>query len=139
MSNNFMIEFQTKWSDFDPNNHMRHTAYNDYAAQSRIMGITGLDFSLQDFALHKIGPILFREETFFLKEIHLNEKIRVDIKILHLSDDFRKFSMLHHIYNEKGAVAAKINIDGAWMDLVKRKVCVPPASLIKVLEKIPRS
>jgi acyl-CoA thioester hydrolase len=32
----FQITFNTKWSDFDPNRHMRHTAYNDYAAEVRV-------------------------------------------------------------------------------------------------------
>nr|WP_299046804.1 thioesterase family protein [uncultured Polaribacter sp.] len=33
---NFEVSFNTKWSDFDPNRHMRHTAYNDYAAEVRV-------------------------------------------------------------------------------------------------------
>ena len=29
----YTLEFNTKWADFDANRHMRHTAYNDYAAE----------------------------------------------------------------------------------------------------------
>ena len=32
----YTLEFNTKWADFDANRHMRHTAYNDYAAEVRI-------------------------------------------------------------------------------------------------------
>ena len=138
MKNRYKVSFQTKWSDFDPNNHMRHTAYNDYAAQVRIFAITSNNFSLEDFTKHNIGPILFREETFFLKEIRLNEVINVDVQLLKLSPNGRKFSMVHYIYNEKGEKAAKIIIDGAWIDLGKRKVCMPPLELFEVLKKIPK-
>lgn len=36
MSKEFYKEFQVIWADMDPNRHMRHTAYNDYAAQLRV-------------------------------------------------------------------------------------------------------
>lgn len=29
-------EFEVKWADLDPNRHMRHSAYNDYAAHMRV-------------------------------------------------------------------------------------------------------
>ena len=28
--------YDVRWADLDPNFHMRHTAYNDYAAQVRL-------------------------------------------------------------------------------------------------------
>jgi len=31
----FKVTFASKWSDFDPNRHMRHTANNVYAAEVR--------------------------------------------------------------------------------------------------------
>ena len=46
----FIVKFATKWSDFDPNNHMRHTAYNDYAAEVRIRYFAENNFSIKKFS-----------------------------------------------------------------------------------------
>jgi acyl-CoA thioester hydrolase len=36
-------------------------------------------------------------------------------------------------------VAATINIDGAWIDTVKRKLTVPPPEVIHIFDSAPRS
>ena len=59
----FKVTFLTKWADFDPNRHMRHTAYNDYASEVRVRYFREQNFSIEDFTKHNIGPILFTEET----------------------------------------------------------------------------
>ena len=46
---NFKVSFNTKWADFDPNRHMRHTAYNDYAAEVRVRYFASQNFTLNDF------------------------------------------------------------------------------------------
>ena len=66
----YQVEFATKWSDFDPNRHMRHTAYNDYAAEVRIRYFSVAGFPVDEIAKDNIGPILFTEHTSFRKEIH---------------------------------------------------------------------
>ena len=65
----FQITFPTKWSDFDPNRHMRHTAYNEYAAEVRVRYFKSQNFSIDEFTKHNIGPILFEEYTSFRKEM----------------------------------------------------------------------
>jgi acyl-CoA thioester hydrolase len=46
--------------------------------------------------------------------------------------------MSHEIW--KGQVlAALINIDGAWMDTIKRKLTLPPEVIIPVFENAPKS
>ena len=67
----YKVSFLTRWSDFDPNNHLRHSAYNDYAAESRVRLFTKYGLSLQEFNKLHIGPVLFQEKTNFLKEIFL--------------------------------------------------------------------
>ena len=48
----FQVTFATKWSDFDPNRHMRHTAYNEYAAEVRVRYFTAQKFSIEEFTKH---------------------------------------------------------------------------------------
>ena len=118
----FSVEFPTKWSDFDPNRHMRHTAYNDYAAEVRVRYFKEQGISITDFAKENLGPILFKEETSFLKEIHLGENITVDLTLKAVSENLERWKLEHHIFNEAGKLSATVNVYGAWIDLTKRKL-----------------
>ena len=51
----YTLEFNTKWADFDANRHMRHTAYNDYAAEVRIRYFTFAGFSVDRIAADGFG------------------------------------------------------------------------------------
>ena len=77
----FQVNFSTKWADFDPNKHMRHTAYNDYAAEVRVRFFKKNNFTMDDFNRLNLGLILFSEETHFRKEILMGEDITVDLKL----------------------------------------------------------
>jgi acyl-CoA thioester hydrolase len=57
---------------------MRHTTYNEYAAEVRIRYFSAYHFSIAEFTKHNIGPVLFTEETSFRKEIHIGEDISVN-------------------------------------------------------------
>lgn len=122
---NFHVTFKTRWSDFDANRHMRHTAYNDYAAETRIRYFKEQGFSIEDFAKENLGPILFKEETSFYKEIHLGEDISVNLTLKAVSSKLERWKLQHHIFNASGKLAAEINVFGAWIDLHKRKLAVP--------------
>jgi acyl-CoA thioester hydrolase len=122
----FKVTFATKWSDFDPNRHMRHTAYNEYAAEVRVRYFADQKFSIREFTKYNIGPILFTEETSFRKEIHIGENISVNIKISGLSENNERWKIVHEVFNEAGKLSAVIKVYGAWIDLTKRKLIAPP-------------
>ena len=122
----FQVSFATKWADFDPNRHMRHTAYNDYAAEVRVRYFAKNNFSIDEFTLHNLGPILFKEETSFRKEIHLGENITVNLKLQGLSENNERWKLVHEVYNQAGELSAVIKVYGAWIDLTKRKLRIPP-------------
>lgn len=122
----YKVSFATKWSDFDPNRHMRHTAYNEYAAEVRIRYFAAQNFSIDEFTKHNIGPILFEEYTSFRKEIHLGENITVNIKLSGLSKNKERWKITHEVFNEAGKLSAIIKVYGAWIDLTKRKLIAPP-------------
>ena len=135
----YKVEFATKWSDFDPNRHMRHTAYNDYAAEVRIRYFADNNFSIHQFTKHNIGPILFTEETSFRKEIHLGENITVNIKLSGISENFERWKIVHEVFNEVGKLSAIIKVYGAWIDLTKRKLIAPPKEAFAMFEKAERT
>ena len=135
----YKIKFHTKWSDFDANKHMRHTAYNDYAAECRIRFLTENNFGLKQYEALNIGPVLFSESTIFRKEIKLGEDINVELYLQAVSKNGERFKMFHKIFNQKGELAAEITIFAAWFDLKTRKLCVPIGVLktFNNLEKTP--
>tara|TARA_B110000046_G_scaffold40089_1_gene44296 strand:+ start:18912 stop:19355 length:444 start_codon:yes stop_codon:yes gene_type:complete len=122
----FKVTFPTKWSDFDPNRHMRHTAYNEYAAEVRIRYFAEHHFSIEEFTKHNIGPVLFTEETSFKKEIHIGEDISVNIKLSGLSENNERWKIVHEVFNEAEQLSAVIKVYGAWIDLTKRKLTFLP-------------
>ncbi len=136
---NFQITFNTKWSDFDPNRHMRHTAYNDYAAEVRVRFFQEHGLSINEFAKLNIGPILFKEETSFLKEIHIGENITVKMELEGVSKGIERWRFKHQLFNEKGELSAEIKVYGAWIDLIKRKLTAPPKKFETIFETLPKS
>ncbi len=122
----FKVSFTTRWADFDANVHMRHTAYNDYAAEVRLRHFNQFGISIQDFTSEKVGPILFEENTRFLKEIHMGEDISVSLKLKAVSSKGERWKIQHEVFNGKGELSAVISVYGAWLDLVRRKLTVPP-------------
>ena len=122
----YKVTFPTKWSDFDPNRHMRHTAYNEYAAEIRVRYFAEQNFSIVELTKYNLGPILFTEETSFRKEIHLGENITVNMKLSGLSANNERWKITHEVFNEAENLSAVIKVYGAWIDLTKRKLTGPP-------------
>ncbi len=59
---------EMRWSDLDPNFHLRHSVYYDFGAYCRICFL--FDNGVTDKLMKEleIGPILFREECVFKRE-----------------------------------------------------------------------
>lgn len=88
---------------------------------------------------HQFGPIIFREECLFKREIRLEDKVSVDVYLIKGNRDFSRWSMEHQIFKNNETLSAVITLDGAWMDVQKRKLTVPPAEVIKTFENAPKS
>ena len=131
------ITYRTRWADMDPNGHMRHSAYADYAADQRVVLLAKWGYDVARFAELRLGPILFREETKFLKEVGIGEEIRVDGRLASVKEDGSRWTIVHTIFKADGRVAATVTVDGAWLDLDRRKLTVPPAELAAAFSHMP--
>lgn len=131
--------FATKWADFDPNRHMRHSSYADFAAEIRVRFFAEHGFSMNEFAKFNIGPILFKEETTYFKEIGIGEDIKVTMTLEAASNNYERWRFTHHIFNQKGLLAAEVKVYGAWIDLLKRKLTSPPEVFIKIFNDLSKS
>lgn len=137
--NEVKYKFAAIWANLDPNGHMRHTAYNDYCAQARLLYFEDLGIPFNEVMKMGVGPILFREDTRFFKEIRMNEKFEVGFAVIRMRKDCSKWSFRHNIYNSKGELSARIEVDGAWLDLKARKTTVPPKAVIDRLDEAIKS
>jgi acyl-CoA thioester hydrolase len=131
--------FQILWADIDANRHMRHTAYNDYAAQVRVNFLNDHGLSFSKLIEMHIGPVLFREETKYLREVGMSEKIRVDYATSGMRKDGTRWTMVHQVFREDGIKAAIITVEGAWMDLKLRKLTAPPQTLMNIIDLMPKT
>lgn len=134
----FKRTFDVRWADLDPNNHMRHTAYNDYAAHVRLTTLAQLGVSAKKLQEAKMGPVLFTEQINYFKELRPGESFTVDISVLASSQDQRKWKMKHNICKSDGSLAAEVIVTGAWLDLEIRKVKAPPEEIQTMLSKMPK-
>lgn len=137
--NKYSKNFEVIWADMDPNRHMRHTAYNDYAAQVRVSFMVDNGLSLEEMEKLQLGPVLFKEETVFLSEIRMGEQIKVDIQIAGLSNDGERWKMVHHIFKSDGKLSAIISVEGAWIDMTQRKLKAPPEKLTANFNELPKT
>jgi len=139
MGTRYTKTFEVRWADLDPNGHVRHSAYADYGAETRIGFLAEHGFGLGQFQKLRLGPILFREELRYLREIHAHERVDVTVELSGLSPNLKHWRFRHRILRGDGELACIIDCQGAWFDLAARKVVAMPVELQAVMAQLPRS
>lgn len=136
----FTIELSIRWSDLDPNFHVRHSVYYDFGAQHRIEILEHLGLTMKVMQELNFGPILFREECVFRREIRLNSKVFISTKMGKMKDDASRWTIVHELKNENDQLYATISVDGAWIDMNLRKLASPtPKIVADVMSLIPKA
>ncbi|MGX7667330.1 acyl-CoA thioesterase [Flavobacterium pedocola] len=136
----FTKTISIRWSDLDPNFHMRHSAYYDFGAQHRIEVLEQQGLTLKVMQQQHFGPVLFREECIFRREIHLGDTITISTKIGKMKDDASRWTIVHELRNQKEELCAVLSVDGAWMDVRLRKLASPTPEIAKdVMHAFPKT
>ena len=130
---------QIRWADIDQNRHLRHSVYNDYGAMVRISFLSEQGLTTQILEDLNIGPIIFREEVIYRRELKMEDIVTIDLELVKATPDFARWNLRHNFNKEDGTIAAILNIDCAWMDTEKRKLTVPNEFVQKILDEIPKS
>lgn len=133
----FSKVIQIRWSDLDPNFHLRHSVYYDWGAMCRVDFLNEHQLTAQVMQQLRVGPILFKEECTFRREIKLGDDVRIDLKMTKARKDHSRWSIQHQITKED-TVCAVLNVDGAWMNIVERKLCTPPEQVLAVFNAMPK-
>jgi acyl-CoA thioester hydrolase len=129
---------QVRWSDLDPNFHLRHSVYYDWGALRRIQFFREMDLNTSLMGEMHFGPIIFREECIFRKEIRLDDTPSIDLKILKARKDYSRWTIRHTIFKNGDTVCAILTCEGAWMDTLQRKLIAPPEKAIHVFSQMPK-
>ena len=134
------LKAKVLWAQIDANMHLRHSAYADFAAQARVEMLESLGMNAAVMQQKMIGPILFREETIYYKEIKLGDYVNVTCALQKCRIDGSRWSFVQDIYNQHEVLAARIHVDGAWIDMKIRKLTAPPMDFNeKFLAELPKS
>jgi acyl-CoA thioester hydrolase len=129
---------QLRWSDLDPNFHIRHSVYYDWGAFVRVEFLNEYGLTSHVMQELKFGPILFREECVFRKEIRSGDEIKMNLQLVRSKKDFSRWSIQHQITKADGPLCAVLTVDGAWMDVVRRKLASPPEKVCEVFARMPK-
>lgn len=135
----FIAKLEIRWADLDPNFHVLHSKYYDFGAYCRMAFLVENGLTPQVMHEHHIGPILFREECFFKKELNFGDEITINLKLSKTTSNYSRWTMEHEIYKNADILSATINIDGAWMDTQKRKLAAPPSIVTGIFDTMPKT
>jgi acyl-CoA thioester hydrolase len=130
--------FELRWSDVDANMHVMHSKYYELGAHCRMSFLFENGITSELFKKELFGPILFREECIFKRELNAGEIVSVDFVLTKARKDGSRFSVMHEVKKADGTVAAVMFADLAWMDLVKRKLMIPPPVVAEMIEHAPK-
>jgi acyl-CoA thioester hydrolase len=134
----FTVPIGLRWADLDPNGHVRHSVYYDWGAMARIAFLERQGVGLGWMTRNAIGPVLFREEARFMRELRLGDDLHIDVRLAAASPDGRKWRMRHRILRGD-ELTSTVEVDGAWIDLKARKIAVPPAEIVRAFAPLART
>lgn len=135
----FESRCEVRWADLDPNGHVRHTVFMDWATQCRVAVLAAHGLTPRRFQELSCGPVLLREETDYLREVGAGDEIRVVLELVGASADWKHFIIRHRLTRRDGVHCATVLVRGAWFDLKTRKVIVPPPPIAEAFSHFPHA
>ncbi len=132
-----IVKSDIRWADIDANFHVLHSKYYDYCANARMVILAQRGITMQQIQQYQIGPVLLREECVFKRELKFGDTMEVRIYLKQATPDFGRWSFINEIWKNGDTLAATVTVDGAWMDVVKRKLVAPPELFQQVFAQMP--
>lgn len=130
---------EIRWADLDPNFHVRHSVYYDFGAYVRMCFLTEYGLGAPVLTQLRLGPILFREECVFKREITFGDPVTIDLVLKQCTRNYSRWTMQHHIMKNSETLAAIITVDGAWIDTERRRLTVPTEHVTPTFEQLPKA
>ena len=137
--NPFEKTIEISWAHLDANGHMANTSYILIAIDTRFAYFTSRGFTAKEFSTRRIGPVVRRDEIDYYRELHFQERVKVNLLLAGLAADASRFRIRNEVYREDGQLAARITSLGGWFDLNERKLVAPPDALADALRGLART
>lgn len=135
----FTTTCEVRWADLDANGHARHTAFMDWATHCRISAFASQGLTMAYFDELGIGPVIFREETDYLREVSGNERVTISFELTGGSADWKHFRIRHVLTRQDGVHCATVVVRGSWLDRRERRIVVPPEPVTRAFQALPRT
>jgi acyl-CoA thioester hydrolase len=135
----FEREFQVAWEHLDANAHAANTAYMQLAVNARFLYLASKGFTPAEFARHRIGPVVRRDEIDYFREVRFLEAVRVNVLLAGVADDNSRFRLVNEIRRIDGEVVARVSSLGGWFDLAARRLASPPPLLADAMRDLERT
>lgn len=124
-----------RWADLDGNGHMRNSAYLDLASHVRMTCFAANGFPASEFARHRFGPVVRRDELSYRRELRLLDEITVTFEVEAMSRDGSRFRIVNRFLSSDREIA-RVTTTGGWLDLDRRRLTRPPDELVAVLRQL---
>ncbi len=135
----FEQQIVVRWQDIDANRHLRNTAYSEFATDTRFRYVAAHGYTMERFEALRFGPVILREDIRYRREVLLGQTVVVDFRAAGLSADGSHWRVRHQVRLPDGKEAAVLTLDGAWIHLDTRRLVEPPADLLSLLQRLPRT
>lgn len=135
----FEEHFTVRWSDLDANRHVRNTIFSEFATHTRFRLLETHGFSQARFESLRFGPVMFREEIRYRRELHFGDEVTVSVLFAGLSEDGSHWRVHQEVSRADQKQAAILTIEGAWIHLDSRKLVAPPPELLSLLQTVLRT
>jgi hypothetical protein len=110
--NEFAMTVVMRWADLDANQHVKNTAYSEWASYVRFEWLASCGFDLKKLMELQFSPVIFEDSTRYVREIFAGEHIGINIELVRLKQDGSRWHarppyMGPHCIERCGLVAPK--------------------------------
>ena len=137
-SKDFVITIVPRWADIDLNQHMRNSAFADWATYVRTEWLNANGFTILKLVELRITPIMFEDRTRYLKEILLGERIQIELQLAGADRDGSRW-FVRRIFRRGTTVCAVYEATGAWFSVATRRVVPAPPGLLEAYSTLART
>jgi acyl-CoA thioester hydrolase len=133
-TNNELYEysFEVRWSDLDPNFHLRGSAYFDLCDHARLSFFAERGIPVEDWRSFNAGPVIIEQNMKYVKEVKYKELIIVRLSIDKLIKN-KIISFKHIFINEQNETLAHAHVLIGVLDLGTRRLMDLPIIITKAL------
>jgi len=108
----FVVQFVPRWADIDLNQHMRHSAFADWAAHARTEWLNAHGFTMPKLVELRMTPVMFEDRTRYLQEVRLGERINLELQLAGVDREGSQW-FVRHIFRRGETVCAVYEAKGA--------------------------